>query len=137
MPKSVIWRSLSFTFLLYLYLKMDSRRRKWNIVREKKMVGNVLDWKAIYAVVYADKYASHTTVYVKFHYKCNTLSNSNKMTRGRKCREEGRRGGRDGTVECVAMRRLWVNWPGRGHVRFIGIIIHCRLSPPTLRPALR
>lgn len=128
MPKSVVWRSLSFTFYFILYLKMDSRRRKWKFFRENKMVGLVLDWKAISAVVYADKYASHMMVY---------LSNSNKMTRERKCREEGRRGGRDGTVECVTMRRLWVNWPGRGHVRFIGIIIHCRLSPPTLRPALR
>lgn len=44
---------------------MDSRRRKWKFF-EKKMVGNVLDWKAIYAVVYADKYASHMIVYLKF-----------------------------------------------------------------------
>lgn len=43
---------------------MDSRRRKLKFFREKKMVGNVLDWNAIYAVVYADKYASHMMVYL-------------------------------------------------------------------------
>lgn len=57
---------------------MDSRRRKWKSFREKKKVGNYLDWKAIYAVVYADKYASHMMVYLKFHYKCKTLSNYSK-----------------------------------------------------------
>lgn len=46
---------------------MDSRRRKWKFFREKKMVGNFLDWKFIYAVVCADKYASHIMVYLKFH----------------------------------------------------------------------